>query len=222
MIDRITRGILPLSAAVLHALPSYAQGHGEEAAHSVEEVVHEAAHETPNLFSVEPGLMVWTTVTFLVVLVVLRLTAWGPLMKSLAERQKSIEGAIEEARRTKTEAEALLAKYETMLESARDEARSILDESRKDGLKVQEEIRVRAQEEADEFKTRARREIDLAKEGALREIWDQAANLSTELAHRILGRSIEGADQDRLVRELIDDMRGELAGGNGGPGSENA
>jgi F-type H+-transporting ATPase subunit b len=222
VIDRIKRGILPLAAGVLHALPALAADEGPGATHSAEEVAHEAAHGSPSLFSVEPGLMVWTAVTFLVVLLVLRFTAWGPLMKSLAERQRSIEGAIEEARRTKTEAEALLAKYETMLESARDEARAILDESRKDGLKVQEEIRARAQHEAEEFKARAHREIDLAKEGALKEIWDSAAGLSTELANRILGRTIQASDQDRLVRELIEEMRGELAKGDGRPGTENA
>ncbi len=229
MIDRITRRVLPLAAVALalvfalSALPALAADDtGHEAAASHEEATHEAPHETPNLFSVDPGLMIWTSVTFLVVLIVLRMTAWGPLMKSLDERQKAIEGSIEDARKTKAEADALLAKYETMLESAKDETRSILDEARKDGKLLQEEISDRAQKEAEEFKARAHREIDLAKKGAVQEIWDEAAGLSTELAHRILGRTIEGPDQERLVRELIEDMRGELADGNGGPGSGSA
>jgi F-type H+-transporting ATPase subunit b len=158
--------------------------------------------------------MIWTVVTFLVVLVILRMTAWKPLVAALEARQRSIEGAIAEAQRVKTEAEALLAKYEALLDHAKDESREILEEARRDGARVQEEIRARALKEAEEFKERAHREIRLAKDGAVAEIWDQAATLSTELASRILGRSLDGSDQDRLVRELIRDMRTEAAATN--------
>ena len=171
-----------------------------------------AAHASPNLFSVDPGLLIWTILTFVVVLVVLRFTAWNPLVKSLAERQRNIEGAIEDARRIKTDAEALLAKYEAVLKSAKDEARAIVEEARADGRRVQQEIRDAAAQEATEFKERARREIELQKDAAVHEIWNLTANLSTDLAGRILGRSLDGRDQDRLVRELIEQMRTEFSG----------
>ena len=212
---RFGHGVALAAAAVLAALPAFAADPHDAAAHAAD-----AAHESPPLFSVDPGLMIWTIVTFLVVLVVLRMTAWKPLMSALEQRQQSIEGAIEKAQQVKTEAEALLAKYETMLESAKDESREILEEARRDGAKVQTEIRERAQREAEEFKDRAHREIELAKDGALGEIWDQAATLSTELASRILGRSLESSDQDRLVRELIGEMKTELADGGSRGGQE--
>jgi F-type H+-transporting ATPase subunit b len=176
----------------------------------------EAAHASPNLFSVDPGLLIWTIVTFVAVLVVLRFTAWNPLVKSLADRQRSIEGAIEDARRIKTDAETLLAKYEATLKTAKDEARAIVEEARADGRRVQEEIRETAHREAAEFKERARREIELQKDAAIHEIWDLASNLSTDLAGRILGRRLEGSDQDRLVKELVDQMRAEVSGASGG------
>lgn len=188
--------------------------HGAEQAGAAEHAAG-AAHASPSLFSVEPGLMIWTIVTFLIVLVILRFTAWKPLMASLEERERNISGAIAEAQRIKSEAEELLAKYETMLHHAKDEARSILEASRKDGVAVQEEIRAKAKREVDELKTRAHREIDLAKDSALHEIWDLAANLSTELATRVLGRSLNSDDQKRLVRELIDDMRNEAPSRSG-------
>ena len=184
------------------AAPAADVAHAADAAHAAE-----GAHEAPSLFSVDPGLMIWTMITFVVVLIVLRMTAWGPMMKALAERENRISGAIAEADRIKSEAEGLLARYETMIDQTKDEARGILDEARKDGLAVQDEIRRKAQEEAQDFKDRARREIELAKDGAIQEIWDEAAGLSTELATRILGRTLNQDDQDRLVRELIDEMR---------------
>lgn len=204
----------PASAtdAAAHAAESHiATSHGAETHAAGEE-----AHTSPNLFTVELGLMVWTIVTFLVVLLILRATAWKPLMAALAEREQKIEGAIAEASRIKNEAEQLFAKYQTMIDRAKDESRSILDEARKDGLALQEDIKNRAKQEAEEFKSRAQREIELQKEAAIKEIWDQTAGLSTLLASKVLGRTLQGADQDRLVKELLVGLQSDVAAESGG------
>lgn len=205
-----------LLAAMLWAWPvlTAAQEHATQTGTAPAEGEHaaqEAAHASPNLFSVEPGLMIWTMVTFIVVLIILRFTAWKPIMKGLQERQTSIEGAIAEAAKIKTEAEVLFAKYQAILEQSKDEARAILDEARKDGVILQEELRNRARQEAEEFKARAHREIELQKDAALKEIWQQTATLSTALASRVLGRTLQQSDQDRLVKELLDGMQAEMA-----------
>jgi F-type H+-transporting ATPase subunit b len=196
----------PLVAGLV-ALPMVAFAQTPGAEHAAEGAA--GAEASPSLFSVEPGLLIWTIVTFLVVLVILRVTAWKPLAKSLADRQRSIEGAIEDARRIKNEAEALLQKYEGILKSAKDEARAIVEEARVDGRRVQEEIRAVAASEAAELKERARKEIELQKDAAIQEIWNLAANLSTDLAGRILGRRLDGSDQERLVKELVQEMQAE-------------
>ncbi|MBZ0267711.1 F0F1 ATP synthase subunit B [bacterium] len=200
-------GAFALSA---HAQDAHGGGHGADVAHDAAE----AAHASPNLFSVEPGLLIWTIITFVVVLVVLRLVAWKPLIESLAERQRNIEGAIAEAKQVKAEADALLARYESTMASAKDEARSILDEARRDGAKAQEAIRETARAEAEEFKERAHREIELQKDAAKQEIWELAGTLSTELAGRILGRTMTAADQDGLVTELVEELRRETEAGS--------
>lgn len=218
---RTTWGVVAFVLAGASALPAMAQDAtgdthtAADTAHGAADAAHgaaEAAHASPNLFSVDPGLLIWTIITFVIVLVVLRLVAWKPLMASLAERQRNIEGAIEEAQKLKAEAESLLARYQSTLHQAKDEARTILDEARRDAHRMQEEIRAAAHKEAGEFKDRAQREIELQKDSAVQEIWDLAGNLSTELASRILGRSLDASDQDRLVKELIDEMRREGAG----------
>lgn len=215
MIQTTTRAGWRLLAAGLALAPVLAgaqEPHAADVHAAPDHGAEEAAHAAPSLFSVEPGLLIWTVITFLVVLVVLRLTAWGPMMKALAERENRIAGAIADADRIKSEAEALLARYETLLDEAKNEARGILDEARKDGLALRDGIRDKAHEEAEEFKARAHREIELAKDGAVKELWDTAAGLSTDLATRILGRTLDGADQDRLVRELIQEMKSGQAG----------
>lgn len=229
MIERTKRGLVALLMLVLILAPAMANAADDHSGHShAAGEVHDDAHGADahgaeghgsggSLFSVDPGLLIWTIITFLVVLFVLSQTAWKPMMAALNEREQRISGAIDEADRIKSEAKELLARYETMIDKAKDEARGILDEARKDGVAVQEDIRKKAQEEAQDFKERAHKEIELAKDGAIKEIWDQAAGLSTELATRILGRSLDSNDQDRLVRELIDEMRKEAPAG-----SENA
>jgi len=214
---RTIAGVGATLAGWAFALSAAAQ-EAHEGAHATEEAAHgaaEAAHGSPNLFSVDPGLLIWTIITFVVVLVVLRVVAWKPLMESLAERARNIEGAIEAAKKAKAEADALLARYESTMKSAKDEARAILDEARKDGQKVQEEIREAARREAEEFKERARKEIALQTDAATQEIWALAGTLSTELAGRILGRTVSGADQEKLVKELVDELRREHESGAG-------
>jgi len=215
---RFARGPAMLLAAMLWAWPGFAAAQ-EHAAQTEtappaagEHAAGEAAtHASPNLFSVEPGLMIWTMVTFLVVLLILRMTAWKPIMAALHEREKSIEGAIAEAAKIKDEAQTLFAKYQEMLEASKDEARAILDEARKDGMILQEELRNRARQEGEEFKARAHREIELQKDAALKEIWQQTATLSTALASRVLGRTLQPSDQERLMKELLDGMQAEMA-----------
>lgn len=214
---RLRTWVALVVTAVLFALPALAAD-----PQGTDHAADAAAHESPPLFSVNPGLMIWTVITFAVVLVVLRMTAWGPLMSALADRERNITGAIDEAKKIKVEAEELFARYQTMIDKSKDEAREILEAARRDGKAVQEEIRARATQEAEEFKERAHREIGLAKDTALKEIWDEAANLSTELATRILGRTMNEGDQERLVRELIEEMRAEAGGTAVGQGSENA
>jgi F-type H+-transporting ATPase subunit b len=217
----VARGLaLPLAAMLCAALLwvwpplSAAQEHDQSAAPPAaeEHAAESASHAPPNLFTVEPGLMIWTMVTFVVVLIILRLTAWKPIMAALREREKNIEGAIAEAARIKEEAGALFAKYQQMLEQSKDEAREILEEARKDGMVLQEELRNRARQEGEEFKSRAHREIELQKEAALKEIWQQTATLSTALASRVLGRTLQQPDQERLVQELLAGMKSEMTG----------
>lgn len=207
---RIIAGVGGALAAGAVALSAAAQD-AHEGAHATEE----AAHSSPSLFSVDPGLLIWTIITFVVVLVVLRMVAWKPLMESLAERTRNIEGAIEEAKKAKAEADSLLARYESTMQNAKNETRAILDEARKDGRKAQEEIREAARKEAEEFKERARKEISLQKDAAMQEIWELAGTLSSELAGRILGRTVTGADQEKLVQELVDELRRETGPGAG-------
>jgi F-type H+-transporting ATPase subunit b len=196
-------GMLAFPAAVLLALPALAQ---EAETHAAAEGSH-----APSIMNVEPGLMIWTVVTFVLLLVALRFTAWKPLTASLEARERRIRDAVEGAERARKESEALLARHQQLLDQARGEAQKIIEEGKSDGLKLKHEIAAQARAEAEEFKARARRELELATDQAKKELWVLATQLSTELAERIVKRSLGDADHKRIVDEVLDEYRASSA-----------
>jgi len=167
----------------------------------------------PGLLNVNPGLMIWTIVTFVLLLVVLRIMAWGPLQKSLDAREQRIRDAVEGAEKARRDSEELLARHHKMLDEAKDEARQIIEEGKQDGLKLRQEILEQARTDAEEHKARARRELDLATDAAKKELWDHATRLSTEIAERILRRALDRKDDRRLVENVVEEFSAQASRG---------
>jgi F-type H+-transporting ATPase subunit b len=159
--------------------------------------------------NVDPGLMVWTVITFVVLLVVLRFTAWKPLLASLDARERRIREAVEGAERARQESEALLVRHREMLDKAMDEAHQIIEEGKADGLRLKHEITAQARVEAEELRARSLKEIDLATDQAKKELFVQASQLSVDLAERILRRSLDSADQRKLIERVLEEYRSE-------------
>lgn len=153
-------------------------------------------------------LALWTLVVFIVLLIVLRRWAWGPLSDALESRERSIQQSIQEAERANREAQELLGQYHHKLDSVQDEVRAILDEARRDGQHTSQQIIRDAQEESRAIRERARREIERARDQALRDIWQQAAQLATGAAGRIIGRELKPADHQQIIEEALADFSG--------------
>jgi len=193
-------GMLPLVLSWVLAGAAWAQ-HGEGGA----EPAADAAH--PSIMNVDPGLMIWTVVTFVALMIVLRFTAWGPLQKSLEAREKRIQDAVEGAEKARLESEALVARHRKMIDEAMQDAHKIIDEGKADGLRLKHEIMTQARTEAEEHKARALREVELATDQAKKELWGEATKLSTELAEKILRRTLDSADQRRLIEDVLQEYR---------------
>jgi|AGTN01.1.fsa_nt_gi F0F1-type ATP synthase, subunit b len=89
------------------------------------------AHNQGGLFSIDPGLAIWTWVVFALLFIVLRKYAWGPMMDSIKAREKLISDTVENARKTKDELENIAQRQKAMITEAEDQARKIIDEGRK-------------------------------------------------------------------------------------------
>lgn len=158
-------------------------------------------------------LTFWTTATFLVVLIILWKFAWKPILVALEERSEGIRSDIEGAESSRVEAQKLKAEYRGKIEGARDQVTELIEEGRRDAAKVRDDMVAEAQKEATAIRERAQRESELSKAQALETIWDTAADLSTELAGKIIEKSLNADDHKKLVDDVVSRYKAMSAGG---------
>lgn len=162
-----------------------------------------AAQEETGIFSLDLGLMVWTWVLFGLTLLVLAKWVFPLIAGGLEQRQEKIQGAIDEARSARDEAQATLAKQQEALDAARREARELLDQARSaaDGLRkdMLEEARSQQAQMIDE----ARREIRHERERLRQEIRHEAVDLALAASERLIRTRLDADENRRLVREFV-------------------
>lgn len=180
--------LLGSALSVLAALPAAAQ---------------EAAQEPPKLLSPNAGLMFWTLVIFLILLLVLTRFAFKPITAAVEAREKALEDAIEAARRDREEAAALLAEHRRLVDQAHADAQRFVVEGRAAGEKVRAEIIEQAQREQQQMLERARREIEAERDRAIAELRREAVNLAIRGAGRVIEKNLDTDTNRRLVESFL-------------------
>jgi F-type H+-transporting ATPase subunit b len=129
--------------------------------------------------------------------------AWKPIVDSMDARAEKIRFDIDNAERTRQEAEKLLTQHKTMMDNARNEASQIIAKGREEAEKIKADIVEKATTESRTIADRAKKEIDLAKDKALLDIKTEVVLLSTEIASKIINKNIKPEDQKALVEEAL-------------------
>jgi len=152
------------------------------------------------------GLMIWTLVTFVIVLIVLRKYAYGPLQQVIDERRKAISADLDAAETARTEAQQALAEYRQQLAEARKEATKIVEDARRVG----DERRAAAVAELEAEKARLMRqtqeEIQAETRQALNAIKQQVADLAVAATEKVVRARLDEAEQRRLIDEALADV----------------
>jgi F-type H+-transporting ATPase subunit b len=151
----------------------------------------------------DPGLFIWTIITFLGLLFALKKLAWGPLLEALETRQNAIRKSLDDAQQAKAELERLNAESAKIIQQARIDAEAIVSQSRADGDRLREEIRAKARTEADHIVKNAERQIQLETSRALEQIRREAVDLSVMIASKIIQRNLSREDNERLIDEAL-------------------
>lgn len=149
------------------------------------------------------SLIFWEVVSFAILLFVLWKFAFPPIMAMLEERERKIRESLEQADRTREQAEHRLKEYETKLAGAAREAEDLLNRARERAQVLQDENEKRMQADAERIKDNAAREIDHERRRAIQEIRDKTIDLSLIVAEKVVGRSLTDADHKRLAEETL-------------------
>ncbi|HEX9652441.1 MAG TPA: F0F1 ATP synthase subunit B [bacterium] len=152
------------------------------------------------------GTLFWTTLTFVLLAIILKKLAWKPILQTLEDRERRIREALEKAEATQKETAAAMVQHQANLETAKREAQDLLAKSRKTAEATKEEILQKAQSEANNLLERAKREISLEREKAVEEIRKQTAELSVQIASKLIGKSLSKADHKQLIEESLKKM----------------
>ena len=158
----------------------------------------------------DPGLYIWTIVTFLVLLAALAKFAWRPLLEALERRQDLIRKSLDDAQKAKQELEKLHVESQRILATARTEAEQILSATRSDANRFREELKQKAQAEAAGIVKNAEKQIELETARALQQIRTEAVDISVAIASKLLARNVSKEDNERLIEETfkqIEDRR---------------
>lgn len=160
-----------------------------------------------DLLKVSPGLVFWTAVTFILVLVVLWLFAWKPILHGLDARNEKIQDDLENSRKLREQAESLMADYKKHLDAAKDQALQIIDEGKRDAESVKNRIIADAKKEADAIHDRAIAEISQAKVRAVKELEKEVVDLSVAIISKILNRDVSKDDHRNIILKELDQLK---------------
>jgi F-type H+-transporting ATPase subunit b len=156
-----------------------------------------------NLLKVNPGLVVWTLVTFSIVVLILKKFAWDKILHALEERSSGIQGDIDKAEALRKEAEKSLKDYQDKLRGAIDEAHTIIEEAKRDAGVLRHKMMEDTNNDIKHTKEQAVREIELAKSKALSEMQQQIVEMSVLIASEILEKQLKKEDYSSFIEKEI-------------------
>ncbi len=155
---------------------------------------------------INPGVIIWTTLTFLVLLWVLKKAAWKPILDSLDTREKKIKESLEQAEIARKEAEKLIAENQENLAKAEAEAQKIIAQSREYAETLKEQIISESKDEARKILENAEAEIQRRQKEAFAQLKSEVAEIAVDAAEKIIKANLDKEKQIELVNKHIDEI----------------
>ena len=155
----------------------------------------------------DPGLFLWTILTFLVLLGLLARFAWRPLMEILDSREERIRKALDEAAKASEEFEKIQQESKQITTKARTEAQSIIAASRKQAETVKEEILQDARSRAESIIEASEKQIRVERQKAITDIRNELVDISVTLASKLIRKNISREDNQSLIEESLSQIQ---------------
>ena len=158
------------------------------------------------MLTVHGGLLFWTIITFLILLVVLKKIAWKPILDALESREKEIKDALNAAKKAREEAEKVSSDYEQSMKDAQIKSQKIILDSKLAAEKVKSEIEKTATAKAESMIENAKEQINLEKENAIKDIRDITIDLSIDIASKVIEKNIDSEENRKLIEEAMNNI----------------
>jgi F-type H+-transporting ATPase subunit b len=159
-----------------------------------------------SLISFNPGLMIWTLVTFAIVLYILKRFAWTPIQQVIDERRRAIAASLEEAERARAEAQRMIEEHRHQLGQSRREAAKIVEDARRSADERNREAAAQLEADMARRTERARAEIASETRQALGEVRRQLADLTVAATEKVVRARLDESEQRRLIDEALADV----------------
>ncbi|MBL51203.1 MAG: ATP synthase F0 subunit B [Candidatus Marinimicrobia bacterium] len=170
--------------------------------------IHNGVNAPNPLVQLDPGLFIWTILTFLILFIVLAKFAWRPLLTALESRENTIKSSLEDAEKAKLELERLNTESEEIIAKARSEAQSIRTEAKATAEKIKADVMVQASEDAKKLRAEAEKQIQVEKNKAINEIRSEVADLTMSVAEKIIKKNLSKEDNQSLIDDSIRNLKG--------------
>lgn len=165
-----------------------------------------AAEGGNSLLSVNAGLAFWTTLTFLILLIILGKFAWKPILTALKQRENAIKDSLEQAEKAKDEAKKILEENQSSLAKAEEESKKIIEQSRQYAESLKEQLLKDSKVQAQKIIDEASAEIDRKKNAAYNELKNQISEISVNAAEKILKQNLNTESNRKIVDRYISEI----------------
>jgi F-type H+-transporting ATPase subunit b len=155
------------------------------------------------LVSADLTRIIWTVLTFLLLLLALRLTAWPKIVKALDERERKIQQRFDDAAAHAAAAEKKVSEYEARIERIEDDARQVLDKARRDAERLAEEAQAKSRAEMERMVERAKHDIRQAQGTAIGEFKAHAVDMVMKVSEQLLKEDLSEEQHRRFVDKCV-------------------
>ena len=156
------------------------------------------------LLQFEPGLMIWTVVTFVVTFLALRLIAWKPILGALDERESRIRDSLERAEQAKAQAEQAIAENQANMEASLRRSQELVAEAQQQADRVRTQAREEARAEAKRIVEEGRRQLEVERRAVVTELRQEAAGLAISAAEQLLRKNLGQQENRQLVEDFLE------------------
>jgi F-type H+-transporting ATPase subunit b len=158
------------------------------------------------MLQLEPGMMIWTWVTFFVLFLILARLAWKPLLSAVENREKTISDSLKRAEDAKLQAQKLMEEQHKILAGAQEDIQKMIKENKEIAENIKNEIIEKARSEAQKLHERARADLERETEAAALQLKKQVVDLVIQAASGLIRENLDSKKNRALIDQYIKEL----------------